>query len=108
MIRIIMFKTKNYDTTYLIMNDIYRYREWSSTDELPKGFTEWLKEIVKKREASESYWKIARELSVNPSLLSRWIAGFGPLCQDDIRELSSVLGPVVYTFLGLPRPDYDE
>jgi plasmid maintenance system antidote protein VapI len=90
------------------MNDPYRFREWSSTDKLPKGFTEWLKEIVAEREVSESYWKIARALGVNPSLLSRWIAGTGPLSQDEIRKLSSELGPVVYTFLGLPRPDYNE
>jgi hypothetical protein len=90
------------------MIDSNRLREWSSTDKLPGGFTVWLKEIVTEQEASKSYWKIAAELGVEPSLLSRWLAGMGPLSQNDIRVLSSNLSPVVYTFLGLPRPDYGE
>ena len=90
------------------MNASYSSREWSSTDKLPGGFTEWLKEIITEQEASKTYWKIAEELGVKPSLLSRWIAGMGPLSQNDIRLLSSNLGPVVYTFLGLPRPDFVE
>ena len=90
------------------MNASYRFREWSSTDKLPEGFTEWLKEIVTEQEVLKSYWKIAEELGVDPSLLSRWLAGMGPLSQNDIRVFSSNLGPVVYTFLGLPRPDFGE
>ena len=88
------------------MIDSNRLREWSSTDKLPEGFTEWLNEVVTEQEASKLFWKIAEELGVDPSLLSRWLAGMGPLNQNDIRVLSSNLSPVVYTFLGLPRPDY--
>jgi len=48
------------------------------------------------------------EFGVNPSILSRWIAGMGPLTQADIRLLATKLSPVVYTFLGSPRPLIDE
>jgi len=48
------------------------------------------------------------ELGVNPSILSRWIAGMGSLTQADIGLLATKLSPIVYTFLGLPRPLIDE
>ena len=83
-------------------------REWSSTERLPEGFAEWLKDIVTEQEAKKGFRKIAEELGVAPSILSRWIAGMGPLNQNDIRLLTSYFGPVVYTFLGFPSPDYGE
>lgn len=85
-------------------------REWSSTERLPAGFAEWLKDVVTEQETElyKSFRKIAEELGVDPSLLSRWMAGKGPLSQNDIRMLASKLGPVVYTFLGIPRPDDTE
>ena len=85
-------------------------REWSSTEELPRGFAEWFKDAVKEKETKEymSFRKIARELSVNPNILSRWVAGMGPLSQNDIRKLASNLGLVVFTFLGIPNPDIEE
>ena len=85
-------------------------REWSSTERLPEGFAEWFKDVVTEQatEQYKSFRKIAEELGVNPHILSRWMAGMGPLSQNDIRSLSSHLGPVVYTFLGLPRPYYLE
>lgn len=82
------------------------YREWSSAEKLPDWFAEWLKDIVKEQEDEKGFRKIADELGVKPSILSRWIAGWGPLNQQNILSLSSKLGPVVYTFLGLSRPDY--
>lgn len=86
------------------------FREWSSTDRLPAGFAEWLKDVVTEQETElyKSFRKIAEELDVNPNILSRWIAGMGPLSQNDIRMLASKLGPVVYTFLGIPRLDDTE
>jgi len=81
-------------------------REWASRDKLPEGFKEWLKDIILEQEAEKGFRKIANELGVNPSILSRWMAGMGPLKQKNIRLLASKLGPVVYTFLGFPRPEY--
>ncbi|MGB6681045.1 MAG: helix-turn-helix transcriptional regulator, partial [Candidatus Bathyarchaeia archaeon] len=99
---------KKIDITYTTMNGPKELREWSSTDRLPGGFAEWLKDIVTEQEAKKGFRKIAEELGVAPSILSRWIAGMGPLSQNDIRMLASKLGPVVYTFLGIPRPDDTE
>ena len=90
------------------MNTSHELREWSSTEELPRGFAEWLEEIVREQEEEKGFRKIADEFGIDPSILSRWLAGMGPLSQNDIRVLSSNLGPMVYTFLGLPRPDYGE
>jgi hypothetical protein len=66
-----------------------------------------LKEIVSIQEVEQnkSFKTIAGELGVDPSLLSRWIAGKGPLIQNDILSLASNLSPVVYTFLGISRPE---
>ena len=50
------------------MNALYRSREWLSTEELPKRFTEWLKDIVTEQEALKGFRKIAEELGVNPAL----------------------------------------
>jgi hypothetical protein len=81
-------------------------KEWSSRDQLPKGFSKWLTEIIRTQEVEQSYRKIAEELGITPSKLSRWVAGWGPLNQQDIDCLALSLGPVVYAFLGIPRPDY--
>ena len=85
-------------------------KEWSSKEILPRGFTEWLKEIIREHEINQKkgFRQIASELGVNPSMLSRWIAGVGPMTQTDIQLLASNLSPVVYTFLGLPLPNIDE
>lgn len=84
------------------------FREWSSAEELPRGFAEWLKDVVKEQEAEKGFRSIAEELGVNPAMLSRWIGGMGPLTQNDILNLAANLGPVVYTFLGIPHPNYYE
>jgi len=85
-------------------------KEWSSSEELPWGFTKWLKEIIRENETRNhvEFRQIASELGVKPSILSRWIAGMGPLTHVDIQTLAANLNPVVYTFLGLPRPIIDE
>ena len=85
-------------------------REWSSSEYLPRGFTEWLSELVREYEGKEKkeFRQIAVELGVNPSILSRWIVGKGPMTQADIQSLAAHLSPVVYTFLGLQRPLFDE
>lgn len=85
-------------------------REWSSSEYLPRGFTEWLSETVRECEEKKKmeFRQIAAELGVKPSILSRWIVGSGPLNQQDIQNLASKLGFVVYTFLFLPRPFSDE
>ena len=85
-------------------------KEWTSNEILPKGFTEWLKETIREYEINQKkdFRRIARELGVKPSILSRWIAGIGPMTLTNIRLLASNLSPVVYTFLGMPRPIIDE
>jgi hypothetical protein len=85
-------------------------KEWSSNDSLPGGFSEWLKETIRESETKhyKEFRQIAAELGVKPSILSRWIAGMGPMTQTNLRLLASNLSPVVYTFLGLPRPIIDE
>ena len=83
-----------------------QFKEWSSNDELPWGFVNWLKEIIRENEIyhKKGYLQIAGELGVNPSILSRWLAGMGPLTQVDLKILAVNLSPVVYSFLGLARP----
>lgn len=85
-------------------------KEWSSNEKLPRGFTEWLDDTIREYEITQkkAFKQIASELGVKPSNLSRWIAGVGPLTQIDIQMLATNLNPVVYTFLGLPRPTEDE
>lgn len=85
-------------------------KEWSSKDNLPGGFVAWLKEIIHEKEIyhKRGFRSIANELGVNPSTLSRWIAGMGPLTQQDIHILAKNLSPVVYSFLGLARPVFNE
>lgn len=79
--------------------------EWSSTEELPRGFAEWLSDIVREQEGEKGFRTIAGEIGVKPSILSRWIGGMGPLNRNDIKKLAAKLGPTVYTFLGLVRPE---
>jgi hypothetical protein len=85
-------------------------KEWSSSEELPRGFTNWLNDTVKEFQVKErkEFRQIGVDLGVNPSILSRWIVGKGPMNQQNIQILASKLGTVVYTFLGLPRPMSDE
>ena len=82
-------------------------REWSSTERLPEGFAKWLKEIITQQETEhrKGFRQIATELGVDPALLSPWIAGAGPLNEESIRALVANLGPVVYIYLGMPRPN---
>jgi hypothetical protein len=85
-------------------------KEWSSNEKLPWGFTEWLKDTIRDYEVyqKKEFKQIAHEFGVKPSILSRWIAGMGPMTKTDIQMLATNLNPVVYTFLGLPRPIIDE
>jgi hypothetical protein len=82
-------------------------KEWSASEKLPRGFSEWLKETVKEQERDQRkvYSSIANELGISPSILSRWIGGMGPLNQNDIQSLASIYGEVVYTYLHIPRPN---
>ena len=85
-------------------------KEWSSNENLPWGFTEWLKATIGESESKhkKEFRQIAAELGVKPSILSRWIGGMGPMTYTNIRSLACILSPVVYTFLGIPRPITDE
>lgn len=87
-----------------------RYREWTSNEGLPNGFTEWLRDTVREYEVvnKKAYRQIAAELGVNPSILTRWISGMGPMTNTDIELLASHLSPVVYAFLGLEPPPLDD
>lgn len=85
-------------------------REWASNEGLPSGFTEWLRETVREYEVinKKAYRQIAAELGVNPSILTRWVSGMGPMTHTDIELLASRLSPVVYAFLGLEPPPLDD
>ena len=86
------------------------HREWASNEGLPSGFAEWLRETVREYEVinKKAYRQIAAEFGVNPSILSRWISGMGPMTHTDIELLASQLSPVVYSFLGLEPPPLDD
>jgi hypothetical protein len=56
-------------------------------------------------EQKNNFMQIADELGVNPSSLSRWLAGMGSLNQDDIHALATNISPTVYTLLHLPWPN---
>ena len=85
-------------------------KEWKSNDYLPRGFTEWLNDVVKEYLETDhlEFREIGAALGVNPSFLSRWLGGMGPLSQTDINLLALNLSPVVYTYLGLPRHQFEE
>lgn len=87
-----------------------KHKEWSSNEKLPWGFSNWLKMYTRKNEVDrkKGFRQIAGELGVNPSILSRWIAGMGPLTNRDVQILAENLSPAVYSFLGLSRPVFDE
>jgi len=81
-------------------------REWSSTEKLPAPFVEWLKFVIRMSGAAEGkpFFHIADDLGVLPSLLSRWVAGMGPLTQANIQTLATNISPVVYIALGMKQP----
>ena len=81
------------------------YREWSTTEELPRGFAEWLNDVVREQEKEKGFRKTADEFGVDPSILSRWIGGMGPLNRNDIHKIEEKLGTSVHTFLILARPE---
>lgn len=85
-------------------------KEWASNEDLPRGFTDWLKDVVLEYRVigNLEFRQIGVELGVNPSILSRWLAGKGPMTQLDVQRLAAILSPVVYTFLGLSRPINEE
>jgi hypothetical protein len=87
------------------VNTSNELREWSSTDDLPREFSEWLSDIVREQDDEKRFIKIADEFGVDPSILSRWIGGMGPLNRNDIQKLAAKFGPTVYTFLGFVRPE---
>ena len=89
------------------MSEQTSLREWLSTEKLPEGFAKWLKGIITQQETKQrkGFRQSAAELGVDPALLSRWIAGAGPLNEESIRALVANLGPVVYIYLGMPRPN---
>ena len=81
-------------------------KEWQMSDVLPAAFTRWLNELVTEKAMQErkSFMNIADEMGVVGPLLSRWLAGMGPLTQDHIRNLAQALSPLVYTTLSLKQP----
>ena len=86
-------------------------KEWSSSEKLPKGFViDWLNDVIAEQEieGGKGFARIAEELGVQASILSRWMGGMGPLSQNDVQNLTSKLGPVVYTYLHLLRPEDDD
>lgn len=97
-------------TRGVLMIEKIPVKEWSANDDLPRGFSEWLHDTVKELGVNQKreFRQIAADFGVNPSILSRWIVGKGPLTQADIKSLAAYLSPVVYTFLGIPRPLIDE
>ena len=82
-------------------------KEWSSSEKLPKGFADWLNEVIAEQEIEEGkgFARIAEELGVQASILSRWMGGMGPLSQNDVQNLVSKFGHVVYNYLHISRPD---
>ncbi len=78
-------------------------KKWESTDSLPEDFFRWLDSTVTEieMEQKKGFTQVANDLGVDQSLLSRWIAGMGPLKQEDIQSLADRFGSVVYTRLGL-------
>lgn len=89
------------------MNEQEEPKEWQITEELPEAFVLWLRAITTEKETAKKKGLvyIAEELGVKPSIFSRWLAGMGPLNQENIRTLANHLGPSVFTVLGLPWPN---
>ncbi|MFC1922250.1 hypothetical protein ACFLY4_03085 [Chloroflexota bacterium] len=81
-------------------------KEWTSNEILPSGFTEWLKITIREIETQhkKEFRQIAYGFGVKPAFHSRWIGGMGPMMQTNIQMLACNISPVVYTYLGLPRP----
>ena len=83
------------------------FTEWQVNDQLPGAFVAWLQETITEKAMKErkGFMQIAGELNVDAALLSRWLAGMGPLTQEHIENLAKNLSPAVYTVLGHIRPD---
>ncbi len=83
------------------------FKEWKSNDVLPEAFVNWLNETITEKALQEKigFMQIAGELNVDAALLSRWLAGMGPLTREHVHTLATTLGHGVYTVLGLKRPN---
>ncbi len=88
----------------MIVENIVIDKEWGISERIPGAFVSWINYYVnEKLKTRKLFIAIASDWEVNPSYLSRWMAGMGPLTEKDIRSLSNYLGPGTYTVLGIPR-----
>lgn len=84
------------------------FPEWGDNDKLPTAFVKCLEAVVEvKHRFKKSHRTIAKEWGINPSNLSRWLAGIGPLTEEDIHKLDKGLGQWVYTSLWMVPPKKD-
>jgi hypothetical protein len=61
--------------------------------------------INEKRKEGKSFMWAAHDFGAKPATLSRWVAGMGPLYEEDIRKLAVSIGILTYITLGFPMPD---
>ncbi len=83
-----------------------KMKEWKADEELPQSFVGLIQEAVKNNcfQRKAVFIQVACEWDINPSILSRWLAGLGPLNEEDILKLAKAIGPAVYPALGRVRP----
>ncbi len=85
------------------MDEQEELREWGLTEKLPAAFVKTLKYTInEKRKEGKSFMWAAHDFGAKPATLSRWVAGMGPLYEEDIRKLAVTIGPLIYITLGLP------
>ena len=88
------------------MDEQEELREWGLTEKLPVAFVKTLKYTInEKRKEGKSFMWAAHDFGSKPATLSRWVAGMGPLYEEDIRKLAVSIGILTYITLGFPMPD---
>ena len=81
-------------------------KEWQISEKIPEAFVRVIREYVAEQSRQRtSYPRIAAELGISPAILSRWLAGMGPLREKNICKLSTIFGQSIYITCGLKLPD---
>ena len=90
----------------MLLLDSHTEIDWQISENIPEAFVGLIRKYVADQTRQRtSYHRIASELGVSPAILSRWLAGMGPLSEKNILGLSKIFGLSIYLTCGLKLPD---